>query len=363
MTPIALRLLPWYAHYGRQTLPWQQSRTPYRVWLSEVMLQQTQVATVIPYFERFVSHFPHIEALATAHLDQVLHLWSGLGYYSRARNLHRAAQQLVAHHGGELPCDHQALQGLPGIGRSTAGAIMAQAFGEPYAILDGNVRRVLCRLHRVAGWPGSAAVQHQLWTLAERYTPSIAVADYTQAIMDLGALICTPRNPRCSECPLSSQCEAYRHNVIADYPERRQRQQIASRSMTLLMLTDAEGRLLLQRRPPAGIWGGLWSLPEYCELEAYSSEGGDNLTEWLATHFGLKALTTPQPQPMIHHRLTHLQLQITPLALTVAPVSEDRVMESDATLWYKTDTIGRVGLPVPVARILHDLPVTDLDEE
>jgi len=359
--PIAPLLLAWFSNHGRQQLPWQRPRTPYRVWLSEVMLQQTQVATVIPYFERFTDSFPELADLASAEVDQVLHLWSGLGYYSRARNLHQAAQLVEAQHQGELPRNHQQLLALPGIGRSTAGAIMAQAFGEPHAILDGNVRRVLCRLHRVDGWPGSSAVQRHLWRLAESYTPTEAVADYTQAIMDLGAMVCTPRAPRCSECPLSKQCLAFHEGDAESYPEKRAAKPVAVRQLTLLLLHDEQGRILMQRRPPSGIWGGLWSLPEL--PQQLLAEDSDDMAEWLEREWGIQPLTAIKTLPQIGHRLTHLQLQITPLEISVAPLTATRVMECEGALWYKTDTIGQLGLPVPVARLLEGLSQTDIDEE
>ncbi|MDQ2694431.1 MAG: A/G-specific adenine glycosylase, partial [Pseudomonadota bacterium] len=256
------RVLDWHDRHGRKNLPWQQAPTPYRVWVAEIMLQQTQVATVIPYYRRFLARFPDIAALADAPLDDVLHLWSGLGYYARARNLHRAAVILRDRHGGELPLDFAALRALPGIGRSTAGAILAQAAGRRHAILDGNVRRVLARYHAVAGWPGQAAVNDALWEYAEGHTPHDRLAAYTQAMMDLGALVCTRRRPACAACPLAGGCQAHAQGRETDYPETRPRRQLPVRATRMLLLCAATGEVLLERRPPSGVWGGLWSFPE-----------------------------------------------------------------------------------------------------
>ena len=247
---VARRLLRWFDRHGRKDLPWQHPRTPYRVWLSEVMLQQTQVASVIPYFLRFVEKFPSLPALAAAAQDDVLALWSGLGYYSRARNLHRAARVCVVdHHGGDLPVNFDALIALPGIGRSTAGAILAQAHCQRLAILDGNVKRVLTRMHGLRGWPGSAAVETQLWKFAELHMPRERIADYTQAIMDMGATLCTRSRPQCSACPLAADCVAHRDGLTAQLPERKARRALPTRSTVMLLLRDRTGRLLLQRRP------------------------------------------------------------------------------------------------------------------
>jgi len=254
-------LLAWFDTHGRHDLPWQHPRTPYRVWISEIMLQQTQVSTVVPYFERFLQRFPDVHSLAAAAQDDVLALWSGLGYYARARNLHRAAQHIVERHDGKFPTTLEAWLALPGIGRSTAGAILAQAFEQRQPILDGNVRRVLARYHAIDGWPGDRAVQDQLWKRAEAATPHRRIADYTQAIMDLGATVCT-RTPRCNQCPLSTGCGAHRLGRTADFPGRRPRKTLPVRLTAMLVLRDENGRILLVRRPPTGIWGGLWSLPE-----------------------------------------------------------------------------------------------------
>ena len=262
MRPFAERLLAWFADHGRHDLPWQRDPSPYGVWVSEIMLQQTQVATVIPYYERFMARFPDLAALAEAPLDEVLAHWSGLGYYARARNLHRAARQAMAEHGGRLPETIDALQALPGIGRSTAGAILSLALGQRHPILDGNVKRVLARHAAVAGWPGKAAVQRTLWELAEARTPRRRVADYNQAMMDLGATLCTRARPACERCPVAADCRAREQGLQTDYPGPRPRRELPERQVQMLLVRDPQGRVLLERRPPQGVWGGLWCLPE-----------------------------------------------------------------------------------------------------
>lgn len=239
----AARLLRWYDRHGRKDLPWQRARTPYTVWVSEVMLQQTQVATVIPYFERFMARFPDVRTLADAPLDAVLAHWSGLGYYSRARNLHRAAQQIRDRHGGVFPEDMDAIAALPGIGRSTAGAILAQALGQRHAILDGNVKRVLTRHRAIAGWPGQSAVERRLWEIAEAETPHARVADYTQAIMDLGAMVCTRARPRCGACPVADDCAARAAGTVSRYPAPKPRKTLPVRQTRMLLVTNGEGEV------------------------------------------------------------------------------------------------------------------------
>ena len=260
--PFSTQLLAWFARHGRKDLPWQSDPSPYRVWVSEIMLQQTQVATVIPYYQTFMTRFPDVRRLAAAPLDEVLHLWSGLGYYARARNLHRAASLICSEHQGDVPSDLAALEALPGIGRSTAGAILALSAGQRHPILDGNVKRVLSRVYRVEGWYGHGEVARQLWELAERHTPKTQVAAYTQAIMDLGATLCTRGKPACARCPLQDQCAAYRDDCVGAYPASRPRRTLPVRESRVLLLCNAAGEVLLQRRPPVGIWGGLWSFPE-----------------------------------------------------------------------------------------------------
>jgi A/G-specific adenine glycosylase len=246
------RLLTWYRLHGRKDLPWQHPAAPYPVWISEIMLQQTQVQAAIPYFEKFMARFPDVHALAAAPVDEVLHIWSGLGYYARARNLHRTAELVVADHGGELPRNIDALMALPGIGRSTAAAILALSFGDRHAILDGNVKRVLCRYHSIEGWPGGSGVAKRLWAIAEAQTPDNDLAAYTQALMDL-------RQPRCEDCPLNGDCLALAEGREAELPQRKPRKSTPLRHTVFVIVRDPRGRVLLERRPPAGIWGGLWS--------------------------------------------------------------------------------------------------------
>ncbi len=344
MTPedFRQRILHWFDVHGRKNLPWQQNRTPYRVWVAEVMLQQTQVVTVIPYYQRFMARFPEIKALADAEVDEVLHLWSGLGYYARARNLHRAAILLRDRHDGQMPPDMEIIQALPGIGRSTAGAILAQTTGQPYPILDGNVKRVLARFHAVEGWPGQSRVLNRLWELAERYTPSERVADYTQAMMDLGAMVCTRSRPRCDFCPLTDGCVARAEGREASLPESKPRRNLPVRTTRMLLLRTREGTVLLEKRPPTGIWGGLWSFPE-CPA---GSEPG----RWCRETLGLKVDNLQSWAPL-RHTFSHFHLEITPLRATVSQVASS-VMEAERFVWYNTAKPDARGLAAPVQRLL-----------
>ncbi|HEB57895.1 MAG TPA: adenine DNA glycosylase [Gammaproteobacteria bacterium] len=349
--PFHRRLLHWFRHHGRHDLPWQSPRDAYRVWVSEIMLQQTQVATVIPYFERFMARFPDLASLASADLDQVLHLWTGLGYYARARNLHRAAGVIVAEHGGRFPTDFEAVLALPGIGRSTAGAILAQACDQRHAILDGNVRRVLARHRAIEGWPGQKAVENTLWALAEELTPAEDVADYTQAIMDLGATVCTRSQPRCAACPVSEDCAARAEGRQADFPGRRPRKALPERHTRMLLLRDAEGQVLLEQRPPTGIWGGLWSLPE-CPPEA-------DLHAWSRETLGVELDAVRDGAPL-SHTFTHFRLHIQPVHARLrdtahAPAAGGGIMEAAARVWYNTRLPADLGLPAPVKSLLADL--------
>ena len=338
-------LLAWFDDHGRKDLPWQQARTPYRVWLSEIMLQQTQVRAVVPYFERFVARLPTLHALAATDEDTVLALWSGLGYYSRARNLLRAARLCVEQHDGELPRDIDALAALPGIGRSTAAAILAQAHGERHAILDGNVKRVLARRHGVHGWPGASAVQRELWRLAEAHTPERRVADYTQAIMDLGATLCTRMRPRCADCPVASGCVALRDGLVANLPQPKPRRALPTRTTTMLVARDTDGRVLLERRPPTGVWARLWSLPEV-EHESLAQ------TSLLLRH-GVRASTAQRLDPFVH-TFSHYHLDVTPLLLADA-VRDARVADDPDAAWHAPAQLAALGLPAPVRKLLQSL--------
>jgi A/G-specific adenine glycosylase len=338
-------LLVWFDRHGRHDLPWQQPRSAYRVWSSEIMLQQTQVATVIPYFTRFMTRFPDISSLAEAPLDAVLHQWTGLGYYARARNLHRAAQQIQADHAGQFPDQFDAVLALPGIGRSTAAAILAQAFDQRHAILDGNVKRVLTRYHALDGWPGRKVMENRLWQLAEAATPGDRVADYTQAIMDLGATVCG-RKPTCEACPLVAECQAFRTGNPAAYPAPRPRKTLPIRQTTMLLLHNEQDHILLEQRPPAGIWGGLWSLPE--------CPPGQSADEYCRDALAL-LISEPVEGPGIRHTFSHFHLNIRTLRAQVKP-AESAIMEGRPRLWYNTRQPDALGLPAPVKILLEGLP-------
>lgn len=342
MDAFAQHLLDWFDRHGRHDLPWQHPRTPYRVWVSEVMLQQTQVATVIPYFVRFVTTLPDLPALAAADEDQVLALWSGLGYYRRARHLHAAAKQCTAQHAGELPRDFDALAALPGIGRSTAGAILALAHDQHHAILDGNVKRVLSRFHDVQGWPGERAVENVLWTHAEAHTPTTRCADYTQAIMDLGATVCTRSRPRCDACPHAHACIAHRDGLTDAIPVRRPTRALPEKRTVFAILRDRHDRVLLQRRPPTGVWPGLWSLPEAADPHA--------ARELAARLAGIDDSAGAE-LPEILHVFTHFKLRITSLEWH-ATVKPDALADEPATRWCSRSEIAALGLPTPVRQLL-----------
>ncbi|MCP5425891.1 MAG: A/G-specific adenine glycosylase [Gammaproteobacteria bacterium] len=339
------RIVDWFARHGRKHLPWQANPTPYRVWISEVMLQQTQVATVIPYFQRFLQRFPDVRTLAAAHLDEVLHLWSGLGYYARARNLHRAAVIMVDRHAGDLPLTLDDLSALPGMGRSTAGAILALSMGLRHPILDGNVKRVLARFYAVAGWPGRAAVVKRLWMLAEQATPSERVAEYTQAIMDLGALLCTRAHPRCNACPVAEGCQAHRMGRQNAFPEPAPRRTLPVRRTRQLIVTNADREVLLERRAPVGLWGGLWGFPE-CPMDA-------DVANWCRHHLRL-LVSDLRPWTVLRHTFSHFHLDIEPLRATVKN-HENSVMEGDRFVWYNTQEPDARGLAAPVQRLLAKL--------
>lgn len=341
---LAPALIAWHAHAGRHDLPWQQQISAYRVWVSEVMLQQTQVATVIPYFERFMAQFPDIATLARAPLDAVLHLWSGLGYYSRARNLHRAAQRVVAEFAGELPTALETLQSLPGIGRSTAGAILALTYGKPWPILDGNVRRVLARYFALHGAPGVAAIERQFWALAEACTPQREIAVYTQAIMDLGATVCVRRQPLCILCPLQGDCAAHLTGQEHMLPTPRARAARPVRQVIMLLARRSDGAVLLERRPEQGIWGGLWCLPEFQSDEDARAFGAQRLLH-SAFESGFRAT--------VRHAFTHFELEISPLIAQCEGFAG--VRDSPSSLWFDPAHPADVGLPAPVSALLAGL--------
>jgi A/G-specific adenine glycosylase len=344
--PFAADLLAWFDRHGRHDLPWQHPRDAYRVWLSEIMLQQTQVATVAGYFERFVAALPDLRALAAAPEDQVLALWSGLGYYRRARFLHRAAQLCVERHGGELPRDFDALAALPGIGRSTAGAILAQAYGLRFPILDGNVKRVLTRYHGIHGHPGGSAVEKQLWRHADAHTPAARVADYTQAIMDLGATVCTRARPRCEACPLARSCIAWRDGLVAQLPSAKPAKTTPTRATVMLILRDARGRVLLERRGPQGVWSGLWSLPE--------AAGIDDAWRRARHHARIDAAVPLAP---FVHVFSHYKLHIEPLLFDGAAAAGG-IADNPGLRWCDATEKAALGLPAPVRKLLQQIEGT-----
>jgi A/G-specific adenine glycosylase len=342
---IAPRLLAWFDVHGRHDLPWQLERTPYTAWVSEVMLQQTQVATVVPFYLRFVARFPTVASLAAASLDDVLRLWSGLGYYARGRNLWNAARVIVERHGGQVPETFEELLALPGVGKSTAGAILAQARGFRFPILDGNAKRVLARFHAVDGWPGERGVQDALWALAERHTPRERVADYTQAIMDLGATLCARVRPACTVCPLAAECAACRAGTQAKYPAPRPKRGRPRRSVTVLVVEDPDGCVLLERRPARGIWGGLYSFPELAD--------GDTAEQWCTRRLGA-AVSDARELATIEHGFTHFDLDLAPrwLRLAAAP---SVVHDGGDFLWHRPSAEPPVGIPAPVAALFGSL--------
>jgi A/G-specific adenine glycosylase len=342
--PIAPALLAWHARSGRHDLPWQRDRTPYRVWVSEVMLQQTQVSAVIPYFERFMARFPDVRTLADAPIDEVLHLWSGLGYYARARNLQRAAQQIRDEHGGVFPEGFANVAALTGVGRSTAGAILALSRDQSHPIMDGNVRRVLSRLFAVAGRTGERAFENELWRLATRLTPVDRVAQYTQAIMDLGATLCTRRNPRCDACPLQQRCAARAAGRQHDYPAPKKPLKRSERETWMLLMQSADGAVMLVKRPEQGVWGGLWSPPEF--------DSRNELLLSVATHAG--GTSAPTEGVPLRHVFTHFDLLIHPLWVQMQ--GANAVAEGGSSLWYNAALGQRVGLPAPVAQLLKSPP-------
>lgn len=341
----AEHLLAWHSEHGRHDLPWQHPRSPYRVWISEIMLQQTQVRTVIPYFENFLSRFPDLLALAEAPEQDVMQAWAGLGYYSRARNLHKTAKICRQIHGGNLPRNFDALIALPGIGRSTAGAILSQAHNDRYAILDGNVKRVLTRFFAIAGDAASTAVSNQLWAVAESLLPEKRMAEYSQAIMDLGAVICTRSRPGCARCPLASHCSALRTDSVKRFPERKAARKIPQREKHLLILLNTSDQILLERRPAKGIWGGLHSLPEADDADA-------------AIRLAPKLTNKPKnPQSLapVDHVFSHFRLRIVPLVFSDCTL-KTQIADNDSMVWVARAQLSEYGLPAPIKKILMSLP-------
>ncbi len=336
------RVLDWFERKGRKDLPWQVNPSPYRIWVSEIMLQQTQVSTVIPYFERFVERFPTLEDLAEASIDSILHYWSGLGYYARARNLHKTAGMIANF--SEFPNHLDQLIKLPGIGRSTAGAILSMAYHKRAPILDGNVKRVFSRFKSIDGWPGDSRVVRELWQLSDQYTPESRVAEYTQAIMDLGATLCTRGNPACNECPIRGGCSAWASDRVAKFPVPRPKKRTPIRKCYLLVLRNSKDYFYLENRPPMGLWGGLWSFPEFEEKR--------QLLDWCdAQKVDRSKLSWLSER---RHTFSHFHLDYTPV-LAYQKNTDLNVMESNRILWYNVHRDNQCGLPAPVSRLLEQL--------
>ena len=344
-TEFSEKVLVWYAQYGRKNLPWQR-QDAYRVWLSEIMLQQTQVKTVIPYYYRFTERFPSIDALAQASLDEILSLWAGLGYYARARNCHRCAQWISKHYQGNFPQNLQQLCALPGIGRSTAGAILALAFNQRASILDGNVRRVLCRYAGIYGDITHSQTQQKLWALTEALTPMTNISEYTQAMMDLGATVCTRSQPNCQHCPLQQHCFAYQQQQIDCLPTRKNRRLLPEHHKKYLILRNDNQQILLVQRPPQGIWGGLWSLPEY--------EMDTDLVYHAHQQWGLH-IQISNILPVLTHVFSHFRLHMTPVLAHLPEEFQPSLMDSKGHLWYNLAAPETIGIPKPVNTILRKL--------
>jgi len=336
----AARIIAWQRRSGRHDLPWQSTADAYRIWVSEIMLQQTQVGAVIPYYLRFMARFPDLHALAAATEDEVLVLWSGLGYYARGRNLHRAARLIVERHTGAFPCQFEAVCALPGVGRSTASAICVFAFGQRHAILDGNVKRVLARHNGIKGYPGDKEVQERLWHQAESLLPDDGVESYTQGLMDLGAVVCTRRRPQCGACPVAETCVASRDQLTAELPSSRPVRTLPQRHTAMLVLLS-RGEVLLEKRPAPGIWGGLWSFPEVSE----------DRVEVAAQRYGAR-IDRVSPLEPVDHGFTHFKLRIRPV---LAQVARQPGTQEPGRLWLSVEDALGAAVPAPVKLILRDL--------
>ncbi len=336
------KVLSWFDSNGRKDLPWQLPISPYRVWLSEVMLQQTQVATVIPYFNRFIAQFPNVDALAFASLDAVLHLWAGLGYYARARNLHKTAH-IISQNSGIFPDQLDLLVALPGIGRSTAGAILSIAFNKSHPILDGNVRRVLARHYAISGWPGQTKISNKLWEISTLNTPIKRSADYTQAMMDLGATLCTRTKPQCNKCPINQSCLARIENKTHQLPTPKPAKSIPVKQIVFLVLQNQQGQYLLEKRPESGIWGGLWSFMEFDSIA--------NIVAWgLDKNTPLHSIKQLKQQ---RHTFSHYHLDYLPV-LAKTGRSFNSIMEANCLVWHKKDQINALGLPAPIKKLFQE---------
>jgi A/G-specific adenine glycosylase len=338
------QVLAWFALYGRKHLPWQLDKNPYRVWVSEIMLQQTQVATVIPYYERFMARFPDVHSLASASQDDVLQLWTGLGYYARGRNLHKCAQIITTQHQGIFPNSVDELEQLPGIGRSTAGAIISLALNQRATILDGNVKRVLARFHAIDGWPAKKDVSNKLWAVANEHTPEKDFAGYTQAMMDLGATICTRSKPKCVDCPLQHDCSGFSQGTPENYPGKKPKKINPVKTIQFLILQNEKGDVLLEQRPSLGIWGGLWSFPELENAEDpinFCKENVGKPVEWVS-------------KPSFRHTFSHYHLDITPVYISIEQVNR-QIAENNQQQWFTREQLKTLGLPAPIKKLLDSL--------
>lgn len=337
------RIIAWHAFHGRKTLPWQRDKTLYKTWISEVMLQQTQVTTVIPFFNKFIRSFPTINYLANAPIDEVLHHWTGLGYYARARNLHKAAQIIRDQFNGQFPEQFEDVIALPGIGRSTAGAILSLTLAKHFAILDGNVKRVLTRHQTIEGWTGEKRVENRLWELAERLTPIKQTNIFNQAMMDMGAMICTRSKPKCGECPVNEDCLALKSESMANYPTPKAKKKIPVKKTVMLVLCEKQQLIHLKQRPPVGIWGGLWCFPEYESVElckqALQQQGIENYQETALTEF--------------RHTFSHFHFDISALLIETDQIEYQQVMEDPRSLCYNLQTPQKVGLAAATKKILQ----------
>jgi A/G-specific adenine glycosylase len=353
LSPLRLQknLLTWFDRHGRHALPWQINKTPYRVWLSEIMLQQTQVKTVIPYFERFTARFPTLEHLAAAQEDDVLHLWTGLGYYSRARNLHRAAKMIMQTYEGQFPNTIEQLQTLPGIGQSTAGAILSIAFNQPVPILDGNVKCVLTRLYGITQPINQKTTEKQLWEIATKNTPAQRVGDYTQAIMDLGATCCTRKNPTCHACPFTKTCLAFHRGLVEQLPVKEKTKPLPTKTATFL-ICKTKSHVLLYKRPSSGIWGGLYSLPELSNQASHRE-----IRQFCKIHFPTHPQIKITSRTPFRHTFTHYHLELLPvlIELSARSIKPPKIVADQEQIWYNLTDPQPVGLPKPIQSILREL--------
>ncbi|MCP5077019.1 MAG: A/G-specific adenine glycosylase [Psychromonas sp.] len=335
------RIINWHAVHGRKTLPWQVDKNLYKTWVSEVMLQQTQVATVIPYFDKFMRSFPTVDYLANAPIDEVLHHWTGLGYYARARNLHKTAQTIRDNFDGQFPEQFDDVIALPGIGRSTAGAILSLTLGKNFAILDGNVKRVLTRHQTIEGWTGEKRIENRLWELAEYLTPPKHANLFNQAMMDIGAMICTRSKPKCTECPVSNDCLALKSDSMSCYPTPKAKKKIPVKSAVMLIVCENGKTIHLKKRPPVGIWGGLWCFPEFESIESAEQYLQENIKRCTK-----KELNT------FRHTFSHYHFDITPLLVEVNQQDISQVMEDSGALWYNLQHPQKIGLAAATKKIL-----------